>query len=77
MSNFYGMVNGAASTAASRRGHKDITVSAQSYDGSVITRLYYEDDVLMVRIQVSDGSCSCGETIFNGSFHEFCKRLTK
>ena len=76
MSKFYGQVFGASSTSASRRGHKEIQVSAQSYDGSVITRMFYDqDDRLIVNIQMSDGSSSCGDTVFRGTFDDLKKKL--
>ena len=76
MSKFYGQVFGASSTSASRRGHNEIQVSAQSYDGSVITRMFYDqDDKLIVNIQMSDYSSSCGDTVFRGTFDDLKKKL--
>ena len=72
MSKFYGQVEGSAQTIASRRGFRDIKSSVQSYDGSVITRLFYDDDgVLNVNIQVSDDTSFYGRSIFTGTFEEF------
>lgn len=80
MSKFYGTVIGASSTVGTRRGHHDIRVSAQSYDGSVITRLDYDsDDKLRVRIGTNEGSSTCSDWSsqdFNGTFEEF-KELLK
>ena len=62
MSKFYGQVFGMSSTEATRRGGSDIKVSAQSYDGSVITKLYYNETKLMVKIQTDKDSSSTGDT---------------
>ena len=44
MSKFYGTVIGASQTCATRRGYHDMRAAAQSYDGSVIVRLWYDDE---------------------------------
>lgn len=76
MSKFYGTVIGQADTSASRRGSRDIRVSAQSWNGSVITRLYYDDnDKLNVDVEIDSGSATYGKMIFRGTFEEFCKKL--
>lgn len=75
MSKFYGQVFGASKTNASRRGFTDITTSAQSFDGSVITQLTYKDGTLMVRVETAEGSAICGETAFYGTFDEFVRKL--
>jgi hypothetical protein len=76
MSRFYGQVFGQAQTSASRRGSKEIKVSAQSWNGSVITSLYYnENDELMVNLSISDGSSSYGYTHFDGTLDELKERL--
>lgn len=76
MSAFYGTVIGSSDTAATRRGTKDIRVSAQSWDGSVITRMWYNTgDKLMVEIQTADGSSAYGYTVFTGTYEEYGKRL--
>lgn len=78
MSKFYGQVFGMSSTSASRRGGSDIKVSAQSYDGSVITKLYYNDaGKLMVEIETDKDSDSSGDTKFKGTFEEFNKLFDK
>ena len=78
MSKFYGTVVGSSNTNATRLGHLDIRCSAQSYDGSVITKLWYNGDgVLMVDIEVSDSSSVYGSTIFTGTFDEYCEKLKK
>ena len=45
MSHFYGTVDGAGKTTASRRGHKNspVTTVAASWSGAVITQLRHED----------------------------------
>ena len=45
--------------------------SVQSYDGSVITYMSYDNDNLMVEICVSDYSSSYGSRIFYGTFDEY------
>lgn len=75
MSKFYGQVFGAAKTVATRRGHSQIITSAQSFDGSVITRLYYKNGELMVNIELAPESSCVGLTAFNGTFAEYAKKL--
>lgn len=76
MSAFYGTVIGSANTAATRRGSKDIKVAAQSWNGSVITRMHYnEEDELIVDLQISDGSGTSGLTFFYGTIDELKERL--
>lgn len=76
MSKFYGQVSGQAETTATRRGSKDIKVSAQSWDGSIQTRLYYNDkDELMVDLTYSDGSDFYGYRLFYGTFKELLKKF--
>jgi hypothetical protein len=75
MSTFYGQVDGHANTVASRRGTDYIKSSAQSYDGSVITKLNYDSqDVLMVTISLAKGSDFYGDTrelpYFYGTFEQ-------
>ena len=50
-------------------------VSAQSWDGSVQTTLYYDGDTLMVRVDTCEGSGSSGYTAFDGSFDDFVRTL--
>ena len=76
MAKFYGQVFGQAKTEASRRGSRNIKVSAQSWNGSVITTLYYNDnDDLMVNLSISDGSSCYGYTYFDGTLDELKERL--
>ena len=75
MSKFYGSVEGNRG-AATRGGHSRIKTTAQSYNGSVITELTYNDDTLMVRISMDRGSAFNGTTLFYGTFDEFVNKLT-
>ena len=77
MSKFYGTIIGQARTPATRCGSKKIRTAAQSYDGSVITELSYdnESNELMVEIEVNDGTSMFGRTIFRGTFNEFIEKL--
>lgn len=74
MAKFYGQVVGERQ-AATRTGHRRIKASAQSWDGSVSTELTYENDNLMVAIQVASGSSAYGQQIFYGTFEEFINKL--
>ena len=76
MSKFYGSIQGNRG-AATRGGSSasGIKSSCQSYDGSVITELTYEEEKLMVRISTDSGSSSYGSTIFYGTFDEFVNKL--
>ena len=57
MARFYGAVEGQAQTIATRRGTQDIRVSAQSWDGSIIVRLHYNDNgELVAEVGTSKGS---------------------
>ena len=74
---FYGMVQGNRG-AATRGGSRasGFKSTAQSYDGSVITYLSYNDkDELMVEIECSDGSAPYGKRIFSGTFEEYINKL--
>ena len=75
MSTFYGTVEGSARTAATRRGNHSIKVAAQSWNGSIITRLYYQGDTLMVNVDYSTGSATYGYELFDGTFDEFVEVL--
>ena len=77
MSAFYGCVQGNRGSAT-RGGSRasGFKASAQSYDGSVITYLSYNDnDELMVEICVSEASSSYGHRIFYGTFDEYINKL--
>ena len=76
MSKFYGTVVGMARTDATRRGGRDIRVCAQSYDGSLITRLTYnEHDELCVELQYHETSNTFGKTVFKGTMDELLRKL--
>lgn len=77
MSKFYGMVRGNRG-AATRGGsaNSGFKSTAQSYDGSVITCLDYDqNDALKVRIELSEGSSTYGDVAFNGTFDELKEGL--
>lgn len=75
MSRFYGIVEGQASTCATRRGSTFIKTSAQSWDGSVITELENdENNNLIVKVGVANGSKRYVDTwLFKGSIEELEK----
>lgn len=76
MSKFYGTVIGKADTVATRRGFDSIKTAAQSWDGSIITRLSYDKSgELMVDVEHSTDSSTCGRTVFHGTIDEFLKKL--
>ena len=77
MSKFYGTVVGSSRTEATRRGFDGIKVSAQSWDGSLITRMRYDQGGrLMVQLDKSNESTSCwGRTIFWGTLDELEQKL--
>lgn len=76
MSKFYGTVIGdRQETAATRRGFHSIKVAAQSWDGSVITRLTYEGGNLMAEIQHSDTSNTYGKCLFYGTVADLINKL--
>ena len=77
MSAFYGMICGNRG-AATRGGSKNsgYKASAQSYDGSVITYLDYDQNgELTVQLSLSDHSSSYGDTMFRGTFKELQESL--
>lgn len=76
MSMFYGQVSGQASTVASRRGsaNSGLKVSAQSWEGSVIVRLWENEGEIMLEIEKAKGSTSWGgDTIFYGKLKDLKK----
>ena len=80
MSKFYGQAwteDRTSRTAATRCGHRSISASAQSHDGSIITRLEYDKDgELVATIEVSDDSRTYGETVYRGPLHELAGRIS-
>lgn len=80
MSKFYGTVIEQATTPATRCGSRKsgIRTAAQSYDGSVIVELNYNDnDELMVQVEFARGTSFYGQSIFYGTFDEFVDKMTK
>ena len=77
MAKFYGSIQGNRG-AATRMGHQSIKASVQSYDGSVITELSYNDEgQLLVDVSVAkDESSAYGQRLFLGTMEEFIKKLT-
>lgn len=77
MAKFYGSIQGNRG-AATRMGHQSIKASVQSYDGSVITELSYNDEgQLLVDVSVAkDESSTYGQRVFLGTVEEFIKKLT-
>ena len=78
MSAFYGMVQGNRG-AATRGGSKvsGFKSTVQSWDGSIITRMYYGDEgELMVMVEYAEGSATYGKLAFNGTFEEYIKKLS-
>lgn len=78
-------MHGSAKTTASRCGTLDsgIRVSAQSYDGSIISDLWYcgdnSDSALMLELNVSDDSAGVTddytENLYFGTFDKFCELM--
>ena len=62
-----------------RGGRDGCRASVQAYDGSIITRNWYDEDengkeVLKVRVGTNDGSSACSDwnsNDFTGTFQEF------
>ena len=58
-----------------RGGNDGCRASVQAYDGSIITRNWYDDGgTLRVRVGTNDGSSCCTDwnsEDFNGTFQEF------
>ncbi len=79
MSKFYGQVQGMAQTVASRRGSSFIKSSVQSWDGSLITRMFYDGNgKLIVQIDVDKNTSTFyGQGLFYGTLDELVEKLTK
>ena len=78
MAKFYGSIQGNRG-AATRMGHQSIKASVQSYDGSVITELSYNDEgQLLVDVSVAKDESTAyrGTRLFYGTLDEFIKKLT-
>lgn len=80
MSAFYGSIQGNRG-AATRGGSKSsgYRASAQSWDGSIITDMWYNnDDELMVSIGINNGSSTyVQEEIFRGKFTDLKEAFKK
>ena len=76
MSKFYGTVMGQARTDATRRGTNDIRAAAQSWDGSIISELTYDEDGdLHLTIYLNSSSSAYGRTAWRGKFNDFADML--
>ena len=76
MAKFYGQVSNGINTVASRRGFSSIRTSAQSYDGSIVTTLRYNDEgKLIVNIEIADFSTMYGDSVFYGTIDELKEKL--
>lgn len=77
MSRFYGQViSDIAQTNATRRASEDIKVSCQSWNGSVISKMYYDKkDELIIEIYIDDGSSSTGDLYFKGNLEKLKEKL--
>lgn len=74
MSAFYGTVRGAARTEANRRGHREITVAARSWVGSVVVTLDGSATDPVVTLQVAEGStANGGRTVYCAAMSELMK----
>lgn len=77
MSKFYGQVVGNGETNGTRRGSRNIKVSAQSYDGSLITFMYYDENGnLCVDLDYAEDSNLYGRTMFRGTMQELLEKLS-
>ena len=80
MALLYGTVTGIGETPATRRGSKNsgIKSSVHSYQGSLISRLYYDkNDELKVALEMAAGSDDVGYKVFDGTFSELAAQLAK
>ena len=75
MSATYTTCCGMRGERTARGGNDGCRASIQSYDGSIITRNWYDDDgTLKVRVGTNDGSSTCSDwnsNDFTGTFQEF------
>ena len=66
---------GMRSERTARGGRDGCRASIQSYDGSIITRNWYDENgTLIVRVGTNDGSSTCSDwnsNDFTGTFKEF------
>lgn len=78
MSTFYGTVEGNRGVGTRCGTYESgIRASAQSYDGSVITKLDYNvRGELVVKVSMSRGSSCYGTRVWEGTFSDFVELLT-
>ena len=62
-------------TNATRRGTEYIKTSAQSFDGSIQTKLWYNDGKLMVELSFCEGSGCDGDRLFRGEFKHLIEKF--
>lgn len=76
MSRLYGAIQGSRGPAT-RCGTDEIKVSAQSWEGSVIVRMTEAKNEAepTVRVEISDGSSTYGDTVFRGTIAELKAKL--
>lgn len=79
MSKFYGTLIGQAKTEATRRGSEKsgIRASVQSWDGSLVSSLRYNQEGKLI-IDLSwnqDSSCYGNERLFSGTIEELREKL--
>jgi hypothetical protein len=76
MAKFYGQVSSNSSqTNATRQGTEYIKTSAQSYDGSIQTKLWYSDGKLMVELSFCGNSGADGDRLFIGEFRHLVEKF--
>lgn len=79
MAKFYGTLIGQAKTEATRRGSESsgIRASVQSWDGSCISSLRYnQEGELIIDLSWNDGSsCYGSEHLFSGTIDELRAKL--
>ena len=75
MAKFYGKISGSGNTVATKTGTErtGLKVSAQSYNGSVIVRMFGDK----VEIEISDTSSSYGQSYFHGTIEELKAKLSR
>lgn len=76
MAKLYGSVIGSHGPATRTAG-RNIRASVQSYNGSIITELEYDNDTndLMIRVEASTESRNGGTVLFYGTVDEFASKV--
>jgi hypothetical protein len=79
MSKFYGSLQGNRGVVTRGGSNSSgIKSSLQSWNGSVISQLSYNDNnELCIRVEVSKGSNRYGDLVFSGTVDEFITKLKK